>query len=106
MFDKPVINVGYNPPSVPTSELAYADYYEFDHYRPIVESGAVEVARSSDEMEAMLRAALENPGKRREERAALVEEMFASTLDGQSGSRIAQVLLDLGNPAGKIPNNL
>ena len=35
MFDKPVINVGYNPPSVDEKNLAYADYYEFDHYRTV-----------------------------------------------------------------------
>lgn len=111
MFDKPAINVGYNPPSVPESELAYADYYEFDHYRPIVESGAVQVAASLDEMKTMLRAALESPSERREERETLIKEMFESTLDGESGFRIARVLLDLAkndsanasNSSGAIP---
>ena len=84
---------------MPTRELAYADYYEFDHYRPIVESGAVEVARGADEMKRMLRSALENPAARQKERKNLIKEMFASTLDGKSGSRIARLLLDLGKRA-------
>ncbi len=46
MFDKPVINVGYNPPSVPEGELSYARYYRFDHYAPVVASGAVRLAKS------------------------------------------------------------
>jgi hypothetical protein len=46
MFAKPVINVAYNPPEIHSSLVDYARYYEFDHYRPVVESGAVQVAGS------------------------------------------------------------
>src|SRR5262245_12326459 len=54
MFDKPVVNVGYNPPGVEISELDYSRYYKFDHYRKVVESGAVRVAGSGQELAAML----------------------------------------------------
>ena len=37
MFDKPVINIGYNPPGTEVSPVEYRRYYDFDHYRPIVE---------------------------------------------------------------------
>jgi hypothetical protein len=40
MFDKPVINVGYNPPGSDAGMIDYLRYYKFDHYRPLVESGA------------------------------------------------------------------
>jgi hypothetical protein len=95
MFDKPVINVGYNPDSVGTDVLSYADYYEFDHFKPVVESGAVEVARSREEMALLIASALHNPGARLAQRTKLVDEMFGSTLDGSSGKRVAQVLLKL-----------
>ena len=95
MFDKPVINVGYNPKSVGTDVLSYADYYEFDHFRQVVESGAVEVARSPAEMASMIASALADPGARSGERRKLVNNMFGSTLDGKSGKRVAQVLLKL-----------
>lgn len=97
MFDKPVINVGYNPKSVGTDVLSYAGYYEFDHFRPVVESGAVEVARSSAEMESMIVSALSNPGERSSQRTKLVDEMFGVTLDGHSGKRVAQVLVQLAS---------
>ncbi len=107
MFDKPVINVGYNPPNVSEEVLSYADYYEFDHYRPVVESGAVQVAASLDEMRTMLQTALEKPDARRKEREILIKKMFESTLDGKSGFRIAQVLLDLANSnSANNSNNL
>lgn len=93
MFDRPVINVGYNPPSV--TELSYTDYYEFDHYKPVVDSGAVRVARSSDDMRALLKESLGSAGKWAGARKKLIMEMFGSTLDGRSGARVADTLLQI-----------
>jgi hypothetical protein len=93
MFDKPVINVGYNPTSVPADELSYSAYYEFDHYRPVVESGAVQVAGSREEMKRMIEESLSAPNGRSSQRKDLIDRMFGSTLDGRSSSRVAQTLL-------------
>jgi hypothetical protein len=95
MFDKPVINVGYNPPSVPTSQLDYVRYYRFDHYRPVVESGAVKVAKSPDAMRAMIQQALENSSADARMRRILLKQFFGETLDGNAGQRAANVLLQL-----------
>ncbi|NJM52396.1 MAG: hypothetical protein HC846_02770 [Blastocatellia bacterium] len=95
MFDKPVINIGFNPPSVEADVLKYADYYEFDHYKPVVESGAIQVAWSRDEMKNLIKDYLANPTKHWNERQKLIEQMFGSMLDGNSGSRVAEVLLNL-----------
>lgn len=97
MFGKPVINVGYNPDSVSENILAYADYYEFDHYQPVVASGAVRVAKSKDEMRESIREALFDPQCREGERKRLIRQMFGETLDGNSGKRVAEVLLQLAN---------
>lgn len=95
MFDKPVINVGYNPPSVEHDELRYADYYEFDHYKPVVDSGAVQVAWSEGEMCRLIKECLVNPADRTLQRKDLIDRMFGTTLDGNSSKRVADVLLDL-----------
>jgi hypothetical protein len=95
MFDKPVINVGYNPPSVGREVLSYLDYYDFDHYKPVVESGAVQLAKSRDEMKQMIFRALENPAEQGAARRLLVEKMFGATLDGKSGWRAADKLIEL-----------
>lgn len=96
MFDKPVINIGFNPQSVSTDVLSYADYYEFDHYKPVVESGAVQVAWSQDEMKILIKDSLKNPSKHENARKSLIKKMFGSSLDGKSASRVADVLLSLG----------
>ncbi|MBK8465885.1 MAG: hypothetical protein IPL32_08645 [Chloracidobacterium sp.] len=95
MFDKPVINVGYNPPSVPEQELSYADYYEFDHYKPVVESGAVQVAWSIAEMRQLIKSSLTTPEQQKNERKKLIDHMFGSTLDGMSAHRVAKALLEV-----------
>jgi hypothetical protein len=95
MFDKPVINVGYNPPNVPESVLSYARFYRFDHYAPVIASGAVQLAGSLDDMRRMIRQAMAQSSDHRQERATLVHEFFGNTLDGQSGHRAMRTLLDL-----------
>ena len=93
IFDKPVINVGYNPPDV--TELSYADYYEFDHYKPVVDSGAIQVAYSPEEMRRFIGESLRSPGERKQQRRDLIDKMFGSTLDGKSGIRVADALLEI-----------
>ncbi|MGH7603725.1 MAG: hypothetical protein ACRENK_06990 [Gemmatimonadaceae bacterium] len=95
MFDKPVINVAYNPPGMLSVRVPYARYYEFDHYRAVVESGAVDVSRNPEEMRSQLRGALTRPSMRRAKRRSLMQRMFGDTLDGRSSERVAKVLLDL-----------
>ena len=92
MFDKPVINVGYNPPGVSTTVIDCARYYEFDHYRPIVESGAVEVAFSEEELQRRLIEALLHPERRAMQRRALIRQFFGDSLDGWSSTRVAGIL--------------
>ncbi len=92
MFDKPVINVGYNPPGAGAVPVDYIRYYDYDHYRPVVESGAVELARSESQLEDMLRGALTAPGRLRTERRELVKTFFGETLDGRSATRVARTI--------------
>ena len=97
MFDKPVINVGYNPRSVPESSVSYSRYYEFDHYKPVIESGAVLLAKDRDQLRKFIKEALDDPGRGRSERKNLLREMFGDMLDGRSSSRVAQTLIDLAS---------
>jgi hypothetical protein len=101
MFDKPVINVGYNPKSVEKSVVDYARYYKFDHYRPVVESGAINVAHSEDEMKVMLREALADPRRGSIARHRLIALIFGQTLDGGAGLRVADCLVELAAKCDK-----
>lgn len=93
MFDKPVINVGYNPVGIDISPVDIPRYYNFDHYKPIVESGATMLARSENEMREVLEKTLRDPDINREPRRKLIREMFGDTLDGKSGRRVVECLL-------------
>lgn len=95
MFDKPVINVGYNPPSISPKVLRYADYYEFDHYKPLVESGAVELAKTVRQMRDLIEQNLADPARRQAARETLINRMFGDSLDGKSAVRVAQSLLEI-----------
>jgi hypothetical protein len=100
MFDKPVINVGYNPPGVPEDVISYYRYYSFDHYRPVVESGAVQVARSAQEINSMIRHALACPESGRAQRQLLLRKFFGELPNGESGNRVAEVLASIGRKDG------
>ncbi|MEQ1761678.1 MAG: hypothetical protein ABL984_00900 [Pyrinomonadaceae bacterium] len=95
MFDKPVINIGYNPPDIDNDEVRFAEYYDFDHYRPLVESKAVDVAWTSEQLRELIHQSLHDPGRRKRERSTLIERMFGQTLDGRSADRVANALLNI-----------
>lgn len=100
MHDKPVINIGFNPPG---SQLPYClrwvRHIEFDHYRPVAQSGAVMVAKSPEDMEKMIKRALYEPQADSEKRKRFIKAMFGDTLDGRSGERVAMKLLELADKA-------
>jgi hypothetical protein len=101
MFDKPVINIGYNPPSAAPAAspeinpINFAIYYDFDHYRHVAQSGAVSVAWTEGEMRGLLIECLAEPQRNSDKRRAFLRTMFGETLDGKSGARVAQTLLRL-----------
>lgn len=99
MFDKPVINIGYNPPGVDTGTVRYSRYYRYDHYRPVVESGAVAVAAAEEEMPGLLTRALSNPGEASRQRRVFLEGMMGTTLDGRSAERVTRAILEMSRTA-------
>ncbi|HMM80929.1 MAG TPA: hypothetical protein PKC65_12995 [Pyrinomonadaceae bacterium] len=95
MFDKPVINVGFDALEENDCEMRNALFYSYEHYRPLVESGAVQIAYSIEEMRILLRNELRDPKKRQGERRQLIAQMFGKALDGHAADRIAAKLIDL-----------
>lgn len=92
IFDKPVVNVAYNPPSVSPRQIDYARYYSFDHYRPVAESGAIALARRPEEIAKLVRDAIEHPSRAARARRALLDRMFGPTLDGHAADRVGESL--------------
>jgi hypothetical protein len=86
MFNKPAINVGYNPPEKNIYPYDYTRFYNFDHYRPIVESGAVQVARDENELLEFLVMAIKQPKYYSEFRTKMVNSMF----EGRIGVNVVE----------------
>lgn len=96
MFDKPVINVSYLAPHLDvTKDFDYRRYYDFEHYRPVVASGALSLAHSDAEMMQLIRQALLNPAAQAPQRASLIQDFFGTSLDGRGGVRLAETLRQL-----------
>ena len=89
-IDTPVVNIAF--------DLEPTDYYksrrrnyDFEHYQPIVESGATRIAWSFEEFVSLIRRYLGNPEMESPERARLRETMCYQ-LDGQSAWRVADYI--------------
>jgi CDP-glycerol glycerophosphotransferase (TagB/SpsB family) len=85
--DCPVVNFAFDTvPVVPQASIG--NYYGYAHYKPIVDSGAVEVAYTSDELAEALRNALVNRSAGTEARAA-ARRHFLHFEDGHNYRRVA-----------------
>jgi len=91
IFDTPVVNVGVDEePDLPLP-LSIRRYYAYEHYQPVVESGAVPVATTLDELVAHVRRGLEHPEERRAARRALVGRLCPFQ-DGGAARRVARAI--------------
>jgi len=101
-LDKPVVNLAVDIERVNYWSSSQR-FYEFNHYLPIVKSGAVKIARSLDELITMILRYLEEPHLEKQERTNLRETMCYK-LDGRSAQRVADHLLCLldGKPFSDV----
>lgn len=96
-LDKPVINIRFDidPNTPPGSRVEL--YSHFDHYLTIERTGGVRLAYSLDELLAQINMYLENPSLDAQGRARVRREQI-EFLDGNSGKRSAQKIVELVNP--------
>jgi hypothetical protein len=89
LFDKPVINTVFGNE---TNRL-YNDqrFLNYDHYKKVVDSGAVTVAKNETELIAQINEALANPKKRTEQRNGMIDLQIGKPLLDTS-KRIAETL--------------
>lgn len=93
ILDRPVIGIDFrNEPDSPR-EIMY-DEYDADHYRPLVESGGLRLAKTWDELIALLHRALSESGVDKEQRRLMVERECGQ-VDGHARERVVATLLQL-----------
>ena len=91
ILDRPVIGIEFSAEPASPQEIMFSEY-EADHYRPVVESGGLRLARRWPELMQLLRDAVGDPGRDRRERAELVRKE-CGTVDGRSSERVVDALL-------------
>lgn len=97
IHDRPVVNLGMDMHDPPVYGGRLRDvYYRFDHYVKVLESGAVRVAYSADELCEHVNAYLEDPTLDREGRKRLVDLQVGRPI-GSAGRHIAAAVRDLAH---------
>ena len=91
IHDKPVINIAFNPPNEDIYPNDYLKIYEFDHYKPIVESGAISLAKSPDELESILRKYNKEPKTDSELRKKLILKFLGEHLRNDKSEAFSKV---------------
>ncbi|MEO6628520.1 MAG: hypothetical protein ABIP03_08105 [Aquihabitans sp.] len=95
LHDTPVVNLGFD---VDVSKNLAPRYYNFDHYRPVVEFGAARVAGNAEALAEAVNAYLRDPSLDRDGRARFVDHELRIR-PGGSIPAIAEALAKIGSGA-------
>lgn len=92
LHDKPVVNVAFDVADPPLFGMPVYDYYyNYEHFRPVVELGASRIARRQCEFADHVNACLDDPGLDREGRKKLVN-LHVTIPPGQSSRVVLETL--------------
>lgn len=92
LFDKPVINQVLG--SKENGLFFDQKYLNYVHYKKVVDSNSVLIARNEDELIDMINRALKNPDEKQKEREDILNTEIGKPLEGTS-KRIVEALLSL-----------
>jgi hypothetical protein len=99
IHDKPIVNIAFDVSDPPPRRARMWDsYYQFEHYRPVVQFGAARFARSATDLAAHVNAYLDDPALDRDGRRRLVELQVGVDV-GASSWTILDVLEEIGGCA-------
>lgn len=94
VLDQPVVNIAFDLESGSEMEADVRNCYLYDHYRSVLELGAVRLAYSLDELITHVNTYLANPALEREGRVKLLR-LQCGEVDGRAAERAAKYLLRL-----------
>lgn len=93
VFNKPIIIIYFNSKSGVYWE-SVRRYYDCEYYRPILESGGIELAHNPEELLTLVDRYFKNPKLHSEGRKKIISEQV-KFLDGRSARRLFQALMSL-----------
>jgi hypothetical protein len=91
-LDKPIVHVAFDTGPV-VNRIPCREYYNFDHFRRITESGAAVLAENFDQLFAGLREGLARPEARAQQRRSLVADYFHGA-PGTAASEVVSCLVE------------
>lgn len=86
-FDKPIVHIAFDAGDLPAGRIPCREYYNFTHFKPIVDTGASTLAYSQAELHTAVCEALAHPEYRRESRRVL-SAAWTGPMDGCAGERV------------------
>ncbi len=92
IFGKPSVNIGFEMTPGRKGFTAPTQYYKTDHYRAVLATGGVRMARTPDELASAVRTYIEAPETDRAGRDRLIATQCRFT-DGRAGERIAKFVV-------------
>jgi len=100
--DTPVVNIAFDGHDAREFLDSARRYYEYTHYKPLVQAGAVRVAETSGRMVELVREYLAQPERDREGRRRAVAEQ-CTRVDGRASERVAEFVLGCLGPSPPSP---
>lgn len=94
VVDTPIICLGFHPDKGSEEDQYYHDVHYTFHYKPIVQSGAVDFVSNIEEFLDAFDVIVANPSMKRKEREKLKNHLCGE-VDGNSANRIAEQFLSL-----------
>lgn len=93
IVDTPIVNINYRLPEEPKNDGPFFGmFYGSSHFSNVVRAGATRLVTSENDLIDAVKEALAHPELRRAERRACAERLTYK-LDGQSGDRVATIIL-------------
>jgi hypothetical protein len=91
ILDRPVIGIRFEDEDDAPTDIIY-EGYDTDHFRPLVESGGLQVAHSWSELLSLMHQAITEPGRDKKGRARMVAQECGA-VDGHAAERVVDALL-------------
>lgn len=91
-FDRPIIHIAYDPLPIPPGRIPCHEYYNWEHFKHIVEKDASILVRSREEMLAAVRGYAADPSLKAEGRRRVVETYIGDGLGKAAATLAASVV--------------
>ena len=98
-LDKPIIHIAYDPLPIGPGRIPCREYYEWEHFKHIVEKDASVLVQSHEELLEAVRRYAADPSHKQEGRRRVVRTYIGESM-GQGARGVASALADLSATHG------